>query len=117
MSHGRVLTSFDNLVGALVVLDEVEHDVSFEDGFPQVLGRDSNCAYSSVCCNHFGLYGRVCHACLFGTLRAEREASVVAYEGKENARGRFKLWAVAGKVGVSVKSEGEGVSLAADIPS
>ena len=36
VSHGRVLASLDDLVGALVVLDEVEHDVPFKDGLPQV---------------------------------------------------------------------------------
>ena len=45
------------------------------------------------------------------------EASVVANEGKEHARGRFKLGAVAGKVGVSVESDGERVGFAADVPS
>ena len=57
VSHGWVLTCLDNLVGAFVVFNEVKHDVSFEDRFPQVEGRDSNCADSCVRRDHFGLDG------------------------------------------------------------
>ena len=70
VSHGRVLSSFDDLVSALVVLDEVEHDVSFEDRFPQVEGRDPNGADSSARRDHFGLDGRVRNARLNRALGA-----------------------------------------------
>ena len=36
VSHGRVLAGLDDLIGALVVLDEVEDNVAFEDRLPQV---------------------------------------------------------------------------------
>ena len=67
--------------------------------------------------DHLGLDGRMCNARLLSDLSAESETGAIAYDGKEVARRAFKLGAFAGKVGVSVKSEGEGVGFAADVSS
>ena len=85
--HGRVLTSLDDMVGALVILDEVEHNVSLEDGLPQVERWDPNRAYSGVGRDHFGFHCGVCTSRLLSALGAEREAGIDAYETEEDARG------------------------------
>ena len=54
---------------------------------------------------------------MFGDVGAMREAHVVANEGKGHARGRFKLGAIAGEVGIGVESEGDGVGFAAGVAS
>ena len=117
VSHGRSLTSFDDMVGALAILYEVEHDVSLMDRFPLIRRRYPNRAHRSARRDHFGFDGRVLHARLLSALSAGRKTGVVTYKCWEDARGGFKLWAIAGKVGVSVESEREGVGLAADVAS
>ena len=84
-----VLTSFDDLVGALVVFNEVEHDVSLKDRFPQFEKGSPNRAYRSVRRDHLGLDGGVRHARLLSALGAKRKTGVDANKGKGHARGGF----------------------------
>ena len=87
VSHGRVLTSLDDLVGALVVLNEVEHDVSLKVRFPQFERGYPKRAYRSDRRDHFGLQKwNAPRTCAHRSWRTE-ETCDVAHKCKEDARG------------------------------